>query len=77
MQNINFILALRSMFSALIAVFSTAERVANTLDNTAKLGEVYTGGLVKEQELIQAKRIADLEDKVATKYEAEKKQWNI
>lgn len=77
MTNVNFLVSLRAFFSMFATLFIAGERVAKTLDNTAKLGEVYTDGMVKEQELIQQKRIKDLEAKVAKKYEAEAKQWQI
>lgn len=77
MANLNILNSIRSVFSAITTVANVVERNANSLDNLSRLGEVYTGGLVKEQELIQKKRLAELEIKAEAKYKAEQAQWKL
>lgn len=53
------------------------ERNAQSFDNISKLGEQWTEHQVNEQEILNKKRLEDIQSKVEKKYEAEKKQWNL
>ena len=76
-MNLNIFKAVASFFGMFIALFTAMERVAKSTDNLAKLGENYTDTMVKEQEVLNKKRIADISAKANKKYAEEKKGWNI
>lgn len=53
------------------------ERNAKTFDNISKLGEQWSDHQVKEQDILNEQRLADMKAKAEKKYENEKKQWNL
>lgn len=77
MKSLNILKSIASVFSAIGTIANVVERNANSLDNLSKLGENYTANLVQEQDILQKKRLKDLEAKAAKKYEDEKKEWSI
>lgn len=76
MTNLNLIAAVRAIFSTIVTTTSVLERNLNSLDNLSKLGENYTDNMVKEQEVLNKQRLADLEAKANKKYEQEKANWS-
>ncbi|MGL4616505.1 MAG: hypothetical protein ACRCVV_21960 [Shewanella sp.] len=63
--------------NSIVRVFSTIDKALASVENVATIGEKFTQGMVKEQDLIIAKRLEDMETKVSKKYETEKSTWNI
>lgn len=76
MTNLNLIAAVRAIFSTIVTTTSVLERNLNALDNLSQLGENYTANMVKEQEVLNKQRLADLEAKANKKYEQEKANWS-
>lgn len=76
MTNLNLIAAVRAIFSTIVTTTSVLERNLNALDNLSQLGENYTGNMVKEQEILNEKRLKDLSTKATQKYEQEKANWS-
>lgn len=77
MVNVNLVAACRSFFSFITTFFSAMERNAKTFDNISKLGEQWSDHQVKEQDILNEQRLADMKAKAKKKYENEKKQWNL
>lgn len=77
MINVNFVTSLRAFFNFFSTFFLAMERNAKSFDNISKLGEQWTEHQVNEQDILNKKRLEDIQAKVDKKYETEKKQWNL
>ena len=77
MMKLNIFAATAAIFQSITTLAMVVNRNANSLDNLSKLGENYTDFMVKEQEVINEQRLADLTAKAKAKYAEEKKQWSI
>lgn len=77
MMKLNIFAAIAASFQAITTIANAVNRNANSLDNLSKLGEEYTGFMVKEQEVVNAQRLKDLEAKANAKYAEEKKEWSL
>lgn len=77
MMKLNIFAAISASFQAVTTLANAVNRSANSLDNLSKLGEEYTDYLVKEQEVVNADRLKDLEAKAKAKYAAEKQEWSL
>lgn len=77
MLNINLLHTIRTIFGSVTKAANVVDQNLNSISNLSKLGENYTANLVAEQEILNAKRLKDLEAKASKKYEEEKEAWNI
>lgn len=77
MMNINLLSTLRDVLGTVSTTAKAANRAVTIVDKNLQLAENWTDHQINEQSLLNAKRLADIENKVDAKYKQEAQQWFV